>query len=196
MLLAGCDVIFKQCLPLWAIASVSVGGLSFKSDMVGWILLFNSIPSFASNFFFHKAFKAYHNKMGLFRVGLLFVSCTTLLLPFTAYIPVKYVKYCLVIACTSTEQFFVAWCYSLNTLLTARSAPNGHVGSIMGINQSCAAITRGIVPFIITPLFAWSISGNHIFPFNFTMVFIISMMLALICWAFTYKIRSNEDCAL
>eukprot|EP00796_Vickermania_ingenoplastis_P005316 gene5316-3818_t len=192
MVMCGSDSIARECLPLWAISSASKGGLNLGSDKVGFILLMNSLPLFAANFTFSFACAKYGDKMALFRLGVFCAGIAVFFLPLTTYYAAgAFLIFCVLVS-TSARQFFCTWSYSLNTLFTARAAPPGKVGAIMGINQSCGAVTRAIIPLMSTPIFAWSISGNNIFPFNHVLVFFISTMGFWYCALRSYEVRSNS----
>lgn len=193
MVLCATDMAARECFPLWAVATADAGGLGMTISQVSYILLLNSLPCFVGNYFFRIFERRYTNKMGLFRLGMFVGGTAVLLLPFNSYVHWKWVMYTLVYICTATRQVFVSWCYSLNTMLTARSAPPGHVGSIMGINQSCNAIVRSIIPFLAAPIFAWSISGDHIFPFNHVLIFFVSAAVFYSGWWRSYSIRTDMD---
>lgn len=191
--LSGADVIIKQCVPLWAISSVAAGGLGMNSSTIGFILLMNSIPTFTANYFFHKIYKVYSNKFGILRLGLFFCALFSWLLPCSSTFTSTYAQYILLLPCICMEHFFAQWCYALNTLLMARAAPRDQVGAIMGISQSFAAIARGLVPLFLSPLFAWSISSDHVFPFNYPLVFIIAGILFMACWQNTFFMKFDSS---
>ncbi|KPA86278.1 transporter-like protein [Leptomonas pyrrhocoris] len=193
MMLCATDMAARECFPLWAVATAAAGGLGMTISQVSYILLLNSAPYFVANIFFRIFERKYHNKMGLFRLGMLIAGTAVLLLPFNSYVDSTVLVYVLVFLCTAVRQMFVSWCYSLNTMLTARAAPPGHVGSIMGINQSCNASVRGLTPFIAAPLFAWSISGDHIFPFDHAFIFLLSAAVFYVGWWRSYSIRTDMD---
>lgn len=196
MVLSATDMMARDCFPLWAVATTSVGGLGLSSSQVSYILLANSAPCLAANLLFRVVERYFVNRMGLLRVGVIGAGMAVVLLPLSSYLGDSFWVYALVFLCSAGRQVFCSWCYSLNTMLTARSAPPGHVGSIMGINQSCGALVRGIVPFVAAPLFAWSISGDHVFPFNHVLVFFISSLLFYSCWWRSYSIRTDANCNL
>ncbi|KAK7201323.1 transporter [Novymonas esmeraldas] len=193
MVLCATDMVARDSFPLWAVATASAGGLGLSTSQVSYILLANSAPCLAANILFRVVERYYTNKMGLFRVGVSVGGTAVALLPLNSYLPGGLWIYFLVFLCTATRQVCISWCYSLNTMLTARSAPPGHVGSIMGINQSCGSLVRGCVPFIAAPLFAWSISGSHPFPFDHVLVFALSATAFYFCWWRSYRIRTDED---
>lgn len=191
MVLCGSDSIARECLPLWAISSSLKGGLDLNSDKVGFILLLNSIPLFAANFTFSWACSQYNDKMGLFRLGMFLAGLGVFFLPLTVYMGDGSFLFLLIIVCTSIRQFCCTWAYSLNTMFIARAAPPGKVGAIMGINQSSGATTRALIPLLSAPIFAWSISGNHFYPFNHSLVFVFATCGFFYCAIRSLEVRSS-----
>ncbi|KAG5467406.1 hypothetical protein CUR178_01049 [Leishmania enriettii] len=196
MLLSAADMAVQEIMPLWAIAHVEKGGLGFGADRVGYIVLTNSVPCVASNLLFYKACSRYVNKLALFRLAVAWCGVSITLLPFTSYVDLNYFLFPAVVFCTGVRQFFASWCYGLVTMLTAQSAPAAHVGSIMGINQSCGALVRALIPFAVTPLFAWSITSGHSFPLDHVFVFFLSALTFASASVYSTALRTNEDAVL
>ncbi|KAG5466862.1 hypothetical protein LSCM1_01039 [Leishmania martiniquensis] len=196
MLLSAADMAVQEILSLWAIAHVEKGGLGFGADKVGYIILTNSVPCVVSNLLFYKACSRYVNKLALFRLAVMWCSISITLLPFTSYVDLNYFLFPAVVLCTSVRQFFASWCYGLVTMLTAQSAPPAHVGSIMGINQSCGALVRALIPFAVTPLFAWSITSGHSFPLDHVFVFFLSAFTFASASVYSTSLRTNEEAVL
>lgn len=191
MILSAADMAAGELLPLWAISPKDKGGLEFKSDLVGVLVFANAVPCIVSNLLFSKACERYLNKMGLFRLGVGVAGFGVFLMPHAFYLPNTALRITTVVIATSIRQFFCSWSYGLVTMLTARSAPPGHVGSLMGINQSCGCLARGLTPFLFDPLFAWSISGNHLYPFNHVFGFYLSALAFWYCWGRAYTVRAD-----
>ncbi|EPY27828.1 hypothetical protein STCU_05510 [Strigomonas culicis] len=192
MVLVAADTALKECLPLWVVASTAVGGFGLSQEVVGYILLVNAGPMLMSNLIFHKVCNYFSDRMGLFRLGACTTGVAAFFLPLGSYWRSVALGLLTVVVMTSIRQLFCSWLYSLNTMLTARCAPPGHVGSLMGINQSCGAAMRGLIPVIASPLFAWSIGTNGIAFINHTFVFFLSSLLFFWCSWRSYKIRTNE----
>lgn len=193
MVLSGADVVGRECFLLWAVATKGVGGMDLSTSQLSYILMCNSIPCLLANVFFRIVVERYNDKMGLFRMGVISAGTSVLLLPMTTSVTHGIALYLLVFLATSTRQIACSWCYSLNTMLTARAAPLGQVGSLMGINQSCGSLVRGIVPLFATKLFAWSLLPNHFFPFDHELVFLLAAMAFYFCGWRSYRIRTDTN---
>lgn len=193
MVFAGGDTLINEVFPLWAIASVSSGGFAFSSDQIGLLLLANGIPCLLSTLVFSAMCDRYEDKAGFFRFNTIVYGVTIVVLPFSTYLPHGWLSVTVVVVCQFGRQLVANWCFALCTMFTARSAPEKFIGAAMGISQSSCAFTRALVPFIFTPLFAWSISGNHIFPFNHCLCFLVSAGCAFTCCFRMYMVSSTPE---
>eukprot|EP00796_Vickermania_ingenoplastis_P012213 gene12213-biopygen8945 len=158
MCISGADMGVGEILPLWAIASTEVGGLGLFSDAVGTLLLLFSIPTFVSNLFFPKIYKAMNDSCRMFRLSAWLGVVSIALIPVASNFT-KGLAFCFVLLMGSAKNCSTSAGFNLVHILTARAAPPGTVGSVYGISQSMAMSVRCVVPFIVAPLFAWSISG-------------------------------------
>eukprot|EP00796_Vickermania_ingenoplastis_P012211 gene12210-biopygen8943 len=175
MCIACTDMATGEILPLWAIASTEVGGLGMFSDAMGVLMIFFAVPTFASNLFFPQICRKLQNSGLVWRLFAGAYIIIIILLPF-AVLAGTSGAFWYVLVFGSLKNSASSVCYNLVHLETARAAPPGTVGSVYGISQSMAVVVRTIVPFIAAPLFAWSISGHHAFPFNHYFVFFISVI--------------------
>eukprot|EP00796_Vickermania_ingenoplastis_P012208 gene12207-biopygen8941 len=175
MCISATDMTFGEILPLWAIASTEVGGLGLFSDAVGTLLLLFSIPTFVSNLFFPKIYKAMNNSCRMFRLSAWLFALTIVMLPFASYFGTS-AAFWYVLVVGSAKNSVGSAAFNIVHLQTARAAPPGTVGSVYGISQSMAVVVRCIVPFVVAPLFAWSISGHHAFPFDHYFVFFLCVL--------------------
>lgn len=196
MLFASADTLVNETVPLWVIASKESGGFGLSSPQVGLLLLANGIPCVTSTLMFPFMCSIYADKAGLFRISILLYSLSIIILPLTYYLPYSFLSISVLILCQGTRQLLVSWCFSLCTMLTARSAPVKFMGATMGISQSCCAICRALVPFVFTPIFAFSISGHHIFPFNHCLTFFFAAAATLFCWLTMYRVTTTEECKI
>ncbi|CBH14721.1 transporter, putative [Trypanosoma brucei gambiense DAL972] len=176
MLICCGDVAFSEIFSLWAIAGTSHGGLGYQASAVGTLLLTNSFPCLLSNVTLHLACRVITNKLVLWRISVMIISVVVGLMPFVTY-AVGGAQIPLLLMCTFARQWFSSWAFGLITIFTARVAPPLHTGTMYGIAQSCGSIVRCVIPFAITPLFAWSISGHKPIPFNSVLTFLISSVM-------------------
>lgn len=193
MMFAGADCLVNEVVPLWAISSVPSGGFAFSSDKLGFLLLLNAIPSLTGTFTFSTICAKYEDKAKFFRLGMFIFTVSVFFLPLVYYLPHGVVATTMLVLFQAGRQLSVCWCFALCTMFTARSAPEKFIGAAMGISQSSCAFCRAIVPLIFMPLFSWSISGSHIYPFNHCLVFIIAAIFSFLCWVRMYTVSTTPE---
>lgn len=176
MTIAASDMIYSEIFPLWVIAEKSAGGLELFSDSVGLLMLSYSIPSVIANMGFHAVCKLLGSYITFWKISMTVGTVCTLLVPVGAAIDPGGFWY--IMFWGIVRQMGFSWGYSLIHLLTAKASPPDCVGSVYGISQSFASMTRCIVPFVAAPLFAWSIAQERPFPFNYWLLFLIAVFFA------------------
>lgn len=63
---------------------------------------------------------------------------------------------------------------SVNLVVAINNAVDpARLGEVNGIAATTSALGRGFAPFTCAPLFAWAISGDHPFPFNAHLSFVL-----------------------
>lgn len=174
MCISSSDMSFREVMPLWAIAAPEVGGMGMLSDKVGLIMLSFTVPTFFTTLLFPTIYK-FLKTFWMWELGsALFIICM-MLVPCASEMSTTGGFWFLMLT-GALRNCVCSALYDLIFLLTARASPPGTVGAVNGISQSMALFTRCIVPFAMAPTFAWSISGNHVFPFNHYFVFFISVI--------------------
>lgn len=197
MLVSASDMTYGEILPLWGNADNSVGGMGLTENKVAMLMLSYSIPAILANLYFHHVCHFFHDDFIVFwRYSLSMYTIATLVIPAGSIMGGGGYYYVMLLG--MTRQVGMSWCYSLVHMLTAKAAPLGCVGSVYGISQSMAAATRCVVPFLVAPLFAWSLRKGHIFPFNYYLVFLIAGVPAAACVAMSFyvQVTRNEECEL
>ncbi|CAD2216754.1 transporter-like protein [Angomonas deanei] len=191
MLVSGTDMAFAETLPLWAVAT-RPEGLALHSADVALLNLTFSIPAVIANMYFHRVREHFKDDdMRLWRVSTAISCLSTILVPFATCISSSTGSYIFVLAFGLFRQVGTAWMYSIVHLTTAQVSPRGFIGSIYAISQSFASLTRSAVPFVVAPLFAWSIDGEvkNPFPFNHYLVFLLAIIPPVVLAFFTHKIH-------
>nr|CCC50814.1 putative transporter [Trypanosoma vivax Y486] len=194
MMLACADVAFSEIFPLWATASVGVGGLGYQSGIVGFLLLANSIPCLLSNICLHIAYRVVPNRMHLWCFCMYGMACAVGFLPFIVYAPLS-CRIHLLLICCFVRQWFSSWSFGVVSIITAHAAPQGHVGTMYGITQSCSSAVRCVTPSTVTATFAWSLSGAKPLPFNHVFVFLITSVLYALTGILPFAVGTESDVA-
>lgn len=186
MLISASDMIYAETFPLWGIADEEVGGLGLSASSIGLLVLANSIPSIVANLLFSSVLKWYRDELKFFRATQMSYSLLSFLVGFSPYFGSFGFWFAMLIGVI--RKGWESWCWSLLMMVCAQTAPKGKVSLMYAVQQASACVVRCIVPFIGAPLFAWSISANHIFPFNHFLLFIISSIPLVFSWWFTKNI--------
>ncbi|KAK7195691.1 Major Facilitator Superfamily/Sugar transporter family [Novymonas esmeraldas] len=197
MLLSASDMTFAEILPLWGNAQRRYSGMGLTENTVAVLLLSYSIPSVIANLYFHHVCVCFDNRYIVFlRSALAVYTACTLAIPLGSQMRLT-AGYLYVMLLGMGRQIGLSWGYSLIHMLTATTAPVGCVGAAYGISQSMAAATRCVVPFVVAPLFAWSLREGHVFPFNYYLVFLVSAVptATAVCMSFYFDITRSEDSA-
>lgn len=185
MIISFSDIAFYEILPLWAVSGRAFGGLSMPSQTVGFVILINGLPGMFANFVFSRMLNKIGGPTSLLKLGVTLWLLSAFVQPFSHHLEggmcLAVVSFLLIVRVIGS-----AWTFSTTFLLIGRTAPQGHLGSINGIAQSLGCATRTLAPLLVAPLYAWSISSPHPFPFNYHLAFIVGWVPILA----TYKLAS------
>lgn len=186
MLISASDMIYAEIFPLWGIADEEAGGLALSASSIGLLILANSVPSIIANLMFSSVLKWSRDELTFFRSTQVCYSAFSFLVAFAPYFGSLGFWFAMLIGVI--RKAWESWCWSLLMMVCAQTAPKGKVSLMYAVQQASACVVRCIVPFIGAPLFAWSISGNHIFPFNHFLLFILSSIPLIVSWWLTKNI--------
>lgn len=187
MLISASDMIYAETFPLWGIADISMGGLGLKADSIGVLILVNSVPGIGANLVFAAVLKWYKDELKFFRLTELVYAVLSFVIAFAPYFgPSGGFWFAMFFGLI--RKGWESWCWSVLMMVCAQTAPKGKVGVMYAVQQASACVVRCIVPFVGAPLFAWSITGSHIFPFNHFLLFVLSAIPLLVSWFLTRNI--------
>lgn len=189
------DMAYGQVMPLWAIAAREVGGLGLFSDAVGLLILSFAAPTFIVNLSFPTIYRKVGNPYIVWRIGASILLASVILTPFGSELSSR-AGFWYVLVMGSIKQGIFSGCFAVINMLTVNAALPGTVGSVYGILQSVLAAVRCVVPFVVSPIFAWSISSYHPFPLNHYFVFFLSglpMVVTLYLSAVKILIRPKQE---
>lgn len=188
------DIFFNEVLPLWAISSTESGGLGMFSDEVGVLMLLFSIPTFLANIFFARVYKAMHSANRMWTIGGAINIVAVILIPYASNFT-GWTCFLYIFVLGSIKNCAGSTLFNIIHLHTAKAAPPGMAGSVYGISQSFSYSVRTVVPFLAAPAYAWSVSGQHVFPFNHYFTFIVFMlpMVIGVCVTMVGRIERTEE---
>ncbi|CAD2216756.1 transporter-like protein [Angomonas deanei] len=193
MLVAVPDMLYAEVFPLWAIAPVAVGGIALMPESVALLTLINAGPSIGANLIFAYVLSLF-KEIGVFwAITQVMYGVTTMWVPFAVYTGSAAFYYTM--ACNMSRKIFETWTFGTLMLAVARASPEGKVSSMYAIQQGLSCIVRCIVPFVGAPLYAFSVDGHKIFPFNHFLCFILCFIPLLVSAAITfrYKVTADEE---
>ena len=191
MIVCSYNVCTNEIFPLYAIAYRSDGGLEFTSSLVGICFMINAAVSFIANTQFSKV-TARVPLLTLFRMLMLGAGSSLFLLSFLSYINNTTLEVLLFIPISIVRSTCATWAFSICMMLVANVAPKKHLGAFMSMSHACGAIARCVSPIIASPLFAWSITGNHVFPFNHHLVFIVLALECLLSYILSARVSEAQ----
>ena len=187
MILCSYNIAYNEVFPLYAVAFREDGGLGFSSTQVGIAGMVNAVVSVCANSVFARVSKRWP-------MMTIWIKCNTLsifaflsiglftYLPSPTWCLIVFLPLCLVRTTTNT------WAFALTGMFTANAAPKKHLGVVTTTTMAGASVARSLTPMIAAPIFAWSISGDHIFPFNHFMLFVICALLSAACVVLAWKL--------
>ena len=177
-LAATVNIGFTEIYPAWAMLSPELHGIGFTTSDIGitWGVAGGTMIVLQLFFFAPMA-----NRWGaarLIRMGFVPASIVVCfpLLSYVSHRSLLWMLVCLFFAIRSAGIVLIM--PSLNLLVNLASPPQ-HIGQVNGMNSTIAALSRGLGPFILTTIFAWSLGEGHSFPFNFWFGFFLVEFLLL-----------------
>eukprot|EP00658_Telonema_sp_P-2_P063560 TRINITY_DN52315_c0_g1_i1.p1 TRINITY_DN52315_c0_g1~~TRINITY_DN52315_c0_g1_i1.p1 ORF type:complete len:237 (-),score=23.12 TRINITY_DN52315_c0_g1_i1:164-874(-) len=191
MIVCSYNVCTNEVFPLYAIAYRIDGGLEFTSSLVGVCFMINAFVSFFANMQFSRI-AARVPLLTLFRVLVVCAGISLFLLSFLTYLNNTTWELIMFIPLSVVRSTCSTWAFSICMMLVANVSPKKHLGAFMSMSHACGAIARCISPIVASPLFAWSISGSHIFPFNHHLVFLVLLLECLLSFYLSTKVSESQ----
>jgi MFS family permease len=197
MLISFSDMVFAQVFPLWCASERQWGGLHLQPPSIAVLVLMNSGPAVCANIVFAKTIQLVGGPILLWKIAQVLYGVLTCVVPIASSMsPSAGFYYTMVIG--MLRKVVECWSFGLIMLIVSMTAPPGKVGIMFGIQQSTACMVRCGVPFLFSPLFAWSIHSGYSFPFNHYLTFLLCLIPLLISAYMTHFIyfpseTNNED---
>lgn len=192
MLMSGSDMLYAETFALWAIVPLRMGGLGVDSSKLGVLILVNCIPSVISNIYLVQMLQIFKHQNNFWRMTHVGYATCSVMIPFAAFMGATG-SYFWALFWGIVRKGFETWIFSILMLTVAQTAPPDKVGVMYGIQQSTACMVRCIVPFVGAPLFAWSVSGSHHFPFNHFLCFLLCAIPLVIGFFLSFSIHVPRD---
>jgi Na+/melibiose symporter-like transporter len=171
---------FDEVFAVWALQTVSAGGLAFQEKSIG---LAHAISGVGMLFLQLFAYPALDKAVGSRRafqitIGILAPACA--LMPFTNALASG--SFIFLWVCVGTlmaikSAMGTGGMAAINLMINNASDPKS-VGAINGLSASIAAASRLVAPTLGGSTYAWSLNNGLPFPLDFHFVFLV---LGLIC---------------
>eukprot|EP00455_Lapot_gusevi_P040510 TRINITY_DN4588_c0_g1_i3.p1 TRINITY_DN4588_c0_g1~~TRINITY_DN4588_c0_g1_i3.p1 ORF type:complete len:281 (+),score=34.67 TRINITY_DN4588_c0_g1_i3:26-844(+) len=193
MALCAYNIVYSEILPLYGIALQKDEGLQISTTDIGFVFTANAAISVVMNLLFPHVTKRC-TTLFLWRACNLMFAATVMLNGVTTSLnsyhsrslTMGWLIFLAFFRCTAST-----WCFSLSMMFVANAAPPEHLGKVTGMSHSFGSLMRSLWPLVAAPMFAWSISSHHWFPFNHYLVFAVSALLAL--YAYYLSLSLTED---
>ena len=178
-LAATVNIGFSELYPAWAMLPPEHHGLAFTTSDIGITWGFSGLMLILTQQFI---FAPLVNRLGTTR--LIQIGCVpasiVLFFPLLELVESKAVLWALMILFFCIRSLGIVFIMPSLNLLVNLAAPPQHIGQVNGLNSTIAALSRGCGPFILTSMFAWSLSNGMSFPFNYFFGFIVVELLLVV----------------
>eukprot|EP00904_Undaria_pinnatifida_P000576 jgi/Undpi1/10519/HiC_scaffold_29.g12969.m1 len=185
---------FNEVYSLWSLSTVAKGGLDWSTVQIGQVFLTCGFMVMVFEMF---AVPQLTPRLGvrLFqRIGSVFEVPTYFLFPVLSTVnaagfPVAFASLILLLTCyVCSNSFYIGMSLAINN-----ATEPSRLGELNGISTTLTSLARTISPVVFSTMFAFSIDGSHLFPFDFHLVFYLigTMRLAVAFMAWN-KISDTE----
>ncbi|KAF8299925.1 MFS general substrate transporter [Clavulina sp. PMI_390] len=190
----GFDVVFT----LYSYTSVELGGMSRTPTQIGWVLAISGIVGTVSALSIFPHIQRRFNNRHLYTFFSVFWPITYALMPMGNLVA-RRVKRAdtkggvaaegwlwAAIAMILTPEKIAVNLYPLTMIIIKSSIDDpGHLGSMFGLQQTTSAVARGIAPYFVSTLFAFSVDRRVL---GGNLIWIVMVVLSLLGVAMTLKV--------
>ncbi|KAL7714253.1 Transporter [Entamoeba marina] len=161
------------CIPLFVMASYSVGGLEFETDQIGILNIASAFGVIVAQLFIFKPTVRFFKLLWTNRIGSILNIIIYASVPLVGYLqPLGDVAMWIgILSISFALQIPNQYCFSSVMAIIANSVESNTLGALNGLAQSLVSILRFFAPLAASPLVAWSFTNK--FPFNVHFAFVI-----------------------
>lgn len=188
------NIVFTEVMPLYGIAYSRDGGLELTARDVGIFFSINAGVSVMMNLLFPLAtakiplLTLWRIAAAVFSVSVMCYGLATLLNSVhSVALTLAYLGFVSFFRCAAST-----WSSSLSLMFVTNAAPPEHLGRVTGMAHSCGSAMRALFPTLAAPLFAWSVSAPHPFPFNHFFTFLLCALLALVGYGLSTRLSEDQ----
>ncbi|KAI9355683.1 major facilitator superfamily domain-containing protein [Zopfochytrium polystomum] len=186
-LLAFLSIIFDETLSLWSVTSPSHGGLGFTSSDIGFCLSLMGCTTLVMQLVVYPYLGRFFPPLHLYQIGVSFYGIVYLGFPFiSTYIaasPSSYIRrltWPLLLLNLAIRHVCNVLAFTSVMIMVNNSSTRGNLGLVNGVSQTSAAFVRCIGPALGGIMWAWSLTNELPFPFNYWFVFLCLSILGLV----------------
>ena len=189
-------ICYAAVLPLFLFTTIEQGGISFSKEAIGYFLAINgAVVIFVQLFVFPPLEKRLGGPLATLRLSLTVLPLNFLCFPIAHYAARDYglhgtlvVLAVLLLLRGFSSIMVVSSSLCVNNVVPTRSA----LGSINGLQQSLACLSRAAGPIFSTSLFAFSITHTYAF-LDGQMVWFVFAAISLITWYLSSIMRGANE---
>lgn len=178
VLVCGVQIAFVEVHPLLCILPLDEGGYGWNADRVGVLFGVQAVFALSSNFFVTALCDRF-GKLTVLRASFVAMSACLPIFPLLSGLKEPLPMYPILTCLVAVRVMFTTMGFTLSTSMIASTAPKNSMGAVTGVSHSVGNIARTSVPLIATPVFAWSVTNGHEYPFNASLVFCAAAISAL-----------------
>jgi hypothetical protein len=190
------NICYISVLPLFLYTAVDKGGISFTKEQIGYYLAANGLITIVVQLFiFPPMERALGGPLATLRRALTTLPVNFLCFPLAHY-AAKYYGFHATVAVLalllalrgSSSIMVVSSNLCINNVVPTRTA----LGSINGMQQSLACLSRAIGPIFSTSLFAFSITNTYGF-LDGQMIWLVFSVISLMTWYLSSQMRGANE---
>lgn len=188
------QIILNELLPLWAVAPRDKGGLDISVPTIGSILACTGLVLIVYQFFvFHRLNAWVGSPLRMFKIAALAQAPVIFFTPWLSDIEDDNGRLVAVTASAIVQQLLATTAFTSSFTLINNSVPREKLGQVNGAGMSVGSAGKLAGPALGSVLFAVSINGNHSWPLNYHMVYILCAVCAILCELIAWMLPSNLD---
>lgn len=184
------DLSFSEVIPLWAIASVSVGGLGMEQRRIGFLMTFTGCLQVVYTMVVYPMLVKLLGRVESFRIGqIVFIPFCLGITLLNKMKPESLQQFVMLVFVFAVARAGCSLGNSSIGLIVNRCVRKEQRASINGLSMGIGSMAKAIGPMTSTFIFAWSINPSQEdaverdFPLDVHFIFIIFSLLSVVCIA-------------
>ena len=182
----------EEVFSLWAVSTRESGGLSVNPQFIGSVIAVQGVCSMVFQMFIGPKIVQRWGLINSVQRGMVIAALSILPIPLMSDLllaPTEHVfdstsktiyvgLFMAALAALRQVGFYL--CFTTSFVLLNNSVPSTHLARVNGFAMGVASVSKFAGPALGSPLFAWSITGDHYFPFDKFCYFFFASGLMLV----------------